>query len=335
MSNQENANYDSLDIVGIGNAIVDILVRIEESDLKNYSVSKGNMTLINEVEAHNLYNKIENSINKSGGSAANTLAGFSKLGGRAGFIGRVNNDLLGETFTKEIKSTGTYFKTSPSNKGPSTARCLILVTPDAERTMCTYLGASALLEPKDIDPGIIKNSEILYLEGYLFDAEAAKNAFYKAAKISKEYNKKVALSLSDSFCVNRHKESFLSLIKESVDILFSNESEIIALSESNSLEDALIKIKEICEIIVITLGDNGSIVISKDKKYKINPYVFGKVIDSTGAGDLYASGFLYGLIQKKDLETCGKIGSICAGHIVTQLGSRAEVSLQDLVKENL
>ena len=325
----------TIDVIGIGNAIVDVLAYTTDIFLESYSLNKGNMTLINESQAEKIYCQMGSSLETSGGSAANTLAGVAQLGGNCAFIGRVKNDKLGEIFTKEIIKTGTFFKTPPTIGGPSTARCLILVTPDAERTMCTYLGASVLLEPKDLDLSIIKKAKILYLEGYLFDNPTAKNAFYSAAKISKESNKKVALSLSDSFCVNRHREDFLDLLINHIDILFANESEIISLFKSSNLEEALFKIKGKCEIAIITCGAKGSIIISQDEELKINAYNLGKVIDTTGAGDLYASGFLYGYVNDKDLLNCGKIGSICASKIITQLGSRSEESLQELITQYL
>ena len=335
MKKQDKAKDDTLDVVGIGNAIVDVLVHTTEDFIKLKSLNKGNMTLINEDQANNVYSTMGKGLEASGGSAANTLAGITQLGGKGAFIGRVNDDELGKTFTREIRSTGTLFNTPPTTEGPSTARCLILVTPDAERTMCTYLGASTFLEPTDLDLNLIKNAKVLYLEGYLFDAPQAKEAFYAAAKIAKDEHKKVALSLSDSFCVDRHRESFLNLLNTYIDIIFANESEIISLAKTDNLSDAIKVIKNYCELIVITLGEKGSIILNKQKQSIIKPYKSGKVIDTTGAGDLYASGFLYGYIKEYDLIKCGNIGSICAGHIVTILGPKPKISLKDLVSKNL
>ena len=335
MSSYKDKKDKSLDIIGIGNAIVDILVPISEEFIELNSLQKGNMTLVDEDQANTIYSKMGKGVKVSGGSAANTLAGIAELGGKGGFIGRVSNDDLGEIFTKEIRATGTIFETLTRTDGPPTARCLILVTPDAERTMCTFLGASTFLEPEDIDPYIIRQSKILYLEGYLFDAPKAKEAFYSAAKIAKNHKRKVALSLSDSFCVDRHRESFMNLLNTYVDILFANQQEIISLCQGNTLSDSIKKIRKSCEIIVITLGQEGSLIITKEGEIQIKSYSFGKVIDTTGAGDLYASGFLYGYINKYDLDKCGNIGSICAGHIVTILGPNPKISLKKLVKENL
>ncbi len=325
----------SLDIVGIGNAIVDVLTTTDDSLLERLSLNKGSMTLIDEKRAKELYKITTNRIQRSGGSVANSLACVAQIGGKAAFIGRVRDDKLGEIFTEEISSTGTIFKTPPSSIGPSTARCLIFVTPDAQRTMCTYLGASVLLESNDIDFSAVKEAKILYLEGYLWDNPAAKKAFIKAAEISKNAGRRVALSLSDSFCVNRHRESFIKLVEDHIDILFANEDEITTLYKTSSLNTALEKLKKKCNLAAITIGDKGSILISNGKEININPFILGKAIDTTGAGDLYAGGFLKGLADGLKPELCAKIGSICAGQIVTQLGSRSNADLLNLINSHL
>tara|TARA_Y100001968_G_scaffold292474_1_gene297708 strand:+ start:21412 stop:22425 length:1014 start_codon:yes stop_codon:yes gene_type:complete len=335
LTKNQNLSEDNLDVVGVGNAIVDILVHISEDFISSKNLNKGNMTLVNEDQADDIFSTMGKGLEASGGSAANTLAGIAQLGGKGGFIGRVKNDSLGKIFIRELRSTGTLYLTPSNTEGPSTARCLILVTPDAERTMCTYLGASTFLEPKDLNFDLIKNTKVLYLEGYLFDADQAKKAFYAASQVAIDNKKKVALSLSDAFCVERHRESFLNLLNSYVDIVFANETEIMALYRTNDLFEAINQIKNSCEIIIITLGAKGSIIISNGDQIKINPHIKGKVIDTTGAGDLYASGFLYGYTKKYDLKKCGNIGSICAGHIVTQLGPNANCSLIDLVREYL
>ncbi|WP_269612432.1 adenosine kinase [Prochlorococcus marinus] len=325
----------TLDIVGVGNAIVDVLTTTDDSFLEDLSFNKGSMTLIDENKAEELYEMTSNRVQRSGGSVANSLACVAKLGGKTAFIGRVRDDKLGEIFTEEISTTGTIFKTPPSLVGPSTARCLIFVTPDAQRTMCTYLGASVLLEPKDIDLSVVREAKILYLEGYLWDNPAAKNAFIKAAEIAKNAGRKVALSLSDSFCVNRHRESFIKLVEDHIDILFANEDEITTLYKSSSLNSALEKLKKKCDLAAITIGKKGSILISNGKEINIDPFIFGKAIDTTGAGDLYAGGFLKGLADGLKPEISAKIGSICAGQIVTQLGSRSNIDLLNLVSSHL
>ena len=325
----------SLDIVGIGNAIVDVLTTTNDSLLERLSFAKGSMTLIDENKANELYEMTHNRIQKSGGSVANSLACVAQLGGKAAFIGRVRDDKLGDVFTEEISTTGTIFKTPPSSIGPSTARCLIFVTPDAQRTMCTYLGASVLLEPKDIDLSAVREAKILYLEGYLWDNPAAKKAFIKAAEIAKNAGRKVALSLSDSFCVSRHRESFIKLVADHVDILFANENEITTLYKTSSLNTALEELKKKCDLAAITIGEKGSILISNGKEINIDPFIIGKAIDTTGAGDLYAGGFLKGLADGLNPELSAKIGSICAGQIVTELGSRSNADLINLVNSNL
>ncbi len=325
----------SFDVVGIGNAIVDVVTKVDESIFKKLLFNKGSMTLINEDKAEELYKIASNSIQKSGGSVANSLACISQLGGNAGFIGRVRNDHLGEIFTEEIRKSGTIFETPASSDGPSTARCLIFVTPDAQRTMCTYLGASVLIEPQDLNLSLVRKAKILYLEGYLWDNPAAKKAFIKAAEISKRAGRKVALSLSDSFCVSRHRKSFINLVKDHIDILFANEEEIISLYEAPTLNIAIEELKKNCELAVVTIGKNGSILISNNKEINIEPFVFGEAIDTTGAGDLYAGGFLKGISSGLNPIKSAKIGSICAGHIVTQLGSRSNIDLLNLVNKHI
>tara|TARA_B100000700_G_scaffold62345_1_gene68606 strand:+ start:3686 stop:4702 length:1017 start_codon:yes stop_codon:yes gene_type:complete len=336
MINKTNkVTHDSLDVVGIGNAIVDVITSTDYSFLERLSFKKGSMTLIDETKAEELYKFSSSEKMISGGSVANSLACLTQLSSKAAFIGRVKNDKLGKIFTEEISSSGTIFNTPPSQNGPSTARCLIFVTPDAQRTMCTYLGASVLLEPSDLDLSLVREAKILYLEGYLWDNPAAKNAFIKAAEIAKNANRKVALSLSDSFCVSRHRESFLNLVEEYVDILFANEEEIISLYEVSNLNFAIDKLKKKCKLAAITRGVNGSVVISNDKEIAIEPFIYGEAVDTTGAGDLYAGGFLKGLSMDLEPQISAKIGSICAGQIVTQLGSRSKINLLDLVNKNL
>tara|TARA_Y100001968_G_scaffold126781_1_gene115709 strand:+ start:95 stop:1102 length:1008 start_codon:yes stop_codon:yes gene_type:complete len=333
MTNKKN-NL-SFDIVGIGNAIVDVLTRVDDSLLERLSLKKGSMTLIDEYKARELYEMTTNRIQRSGGSVANSLACISQLGGKTAFIGRVRNDELGDIFTEEISTTGTIFKTPSSSVGPSTARCIIFVTPDAQRTMCTYLGASVLLETEDLDLSVVKEAKILYLEGYLWDNPAAKSAFIKAAEIAKNSGRKVALSLSDSFCVNRHRESFVKLVADYIDILFANEDEITTLYKTSSLSTAIEELKKKCDLAAITIGRKGSILISNSKEINIDPFIIGNAIDTTGAGDLYAGGFLKGLADGLKPETSAKIGSICAGHIVTELGSRSNINLLNLINSHL
>ena len=328
-------NQKSIDVVGIGNAIVDVLINSSNEFLEDNSLVKGGMTLINENTANKLYKERKNGLEISGGSAANTMVGISQLGAQAAFIGRVKKDSLGESFSKDLCSSGTVFNTPAINQGPSTARCLIYITPDAQRTMCTYLGASIFLDPQDLDFSLIKKAKILYLEGYLWDNPNAKKAFVSAALEAINSGAKVALSLSDFLCIERHRESFKELINNYIDILFANEDELLALYETSDLEFAKKEVRKQCNLVALTKGKEGSLIIAKTKEYVINSYNFGKTIDTTGAGDLYASGFLYGYINNYDLLTCGRIGSVCAGHIVTVLGSKPKESLKVLLNKNI
>ncbi len=331
MSVISKSNTCELDVIGIGNAIVDVLIQVDDSFLEAHSLKKGSMMLLDQLEAEKIFSSIEPDIQISGGSAANTLACIANLGGRSGFIGRVKNDELGAIFTEDIRKVGARFDTKPVNSGPPTARCMIFVTPDAQRTMCTYLGASVLIDPSTLDLSLIEKSKVLYLEGYLWDNEAAKRAFITASETCKLSNGKVALSLSDSFCVDRHRESFIDLVNNNIDILFSNESEIISLFKCSNLEAAIKEVTGCCEIAIITCGEKGSIILSESRALQINAYDLGPLIDTTGAGDLYAGGFLYGYTNNFDLRKCGEIGSICAAKIITQLGSRPSTSLKDLL----
>ena len=323
------------DVVGIGNAIVDVLVRVQEDFLMNHKLNKGSMALVNEAEAEALYINSGTGLETSGGSAANTLAGLAQLGSNAGFIGRVKEDNLGKIFTRDIRSVGAHFNTPATINGPSTARCLILITPDAQRTMCTYLGASKNLENKDVDLSTVSKAKVLYLEGYLWDSPEAKTAFITASKACKDSGGKVALSLSDSFCVDRHRESFLELVNGHVDILFANESEITSLYQSPDFEHAIEQTRRVCKVAALTCGEKGSVVLAGGQRWEIPSYKLGKLVDTTGAGDLYAAGFLHGYTHKASLVTCGSMGSLCAGQIVTQLGPRSEVSLKELLSIHL
>ena len=325
----------SLDVVGIGNAIVDVLVQTDDAFLTQHSLQKGGMALIDEKQAEALYTASGPGLETSGGSVANTMVGIAQLGGRAGFIGRVKNDQLGGIFSHDIRAVGARFDTPAATTGATTARCLIYVTPDAERTMCTFLGASTQLEPDDLDLSMVRDTKVLYLEGYLWDSPAAKRAFIAAAEACRAANGQVALSLSDGFCVDRHRDSFLDLVNGHVDVLFANEVEIKSLYQTDDFDTALESVRGSCSVIAITRGSQGSVVMSGDQRWNIGIVGLGDLIDTTGAGDLYAGGFLHGYTKGESLERCGKLGAICAGQIVTQLGARPQVSLQDLVSTHL
>ena len=323
----------TVDLIGLGNAIVDIIVNIEDSFLEINNLDKGSMNLINSDESQRLLENCKVIKQISGGSSANTVVSLAELGNHVQFIGRVKNDQFGNFFSDDIKKSKTIFNTPPTIEGAPTAHSIILVTPDAQRTMCTYLGASVEFEPKDIDFTVIKESKYLYLEGYLWDSELAKKAFIKAAQIAKQSNTKIILSLSDSFCVDRHRESFLELIDEYVDIVFCNESEVLSLFKKDKLANCKGQLSSLCELVVVTQGSNGSLIINKNDIEVIKSTNKGKVIDTTGAGDIYAGGFIHGLINNYSLKKCGEIGSICAGHIITQLGSRSNMVLKELLRE--
>jgi sugar/nucleoside kinase (ribokinase family) len=321
----------SLDVVGIGNAIVDVLVQAEERFLDDHGLTKGTMALVDEQQAERLYGSVGPGLETSGGSAANTLAGIAQLGGRAGFIGRVRDDQLGGIFAHDIRSVGARFDTPAATSGPSTARCLILVTPDAQRTMCTYLGASVGLHPGDLDLAMVAEAKLLYLEGYLWDSDEAKQAFIAAAEVARAHGGEVALSLSDAFCVERHRDSFLELVDGHVDILFANEMEITSLYKANSFEEAADAVRGRCRIAALTRSELGSVILSGDRSLTVEPFKLGPLVDTTGAGDLYAAGFLHAYTQGEALDACGRLGSLCAGAVVTQLGPRPQASLKELV----
>ena len=324
-----------IDVLGIGNAIVDVLAESDDNFLTTHNLVKGSMSIINHSDAENIYNLIKPGMKASGGSAANTLASLASLGIKCGFIGKVSDDELGNFFTEDIKSAGVVFNPKIDPESAPTARCLISVTPDAERTMQTFLGACVDLSPDDIDEEVISRAKILYLEGYLFDPTEAQNAFKKAAKISKQNNGRVALSLSDSFCVDRHRGAFLNFIREYVSILFANEDEIKSLYQVDEFESAAKQALIDCEIAVLTRGSKGSVVIAEGQHLKLKPETVNNVIDTTGAGDAYAAGFLFGLVNGKTPEICGQLGGIIAAEIISDYGARAKKDLNLIVKENL
>ena len=325
----------SLDVVGIGNAIVDALVQTDDAFLGNHGLQKGGMALIDEGQAETLYEAGGSGLETSGGSVANTMVGIAQLGGRAGFIGRVRDDALGAIFSRDIRAVGARFDTPAATTGATTARCLIYVTPDAERTMCTFLGASTQLEPEDLDLSMVQQAKVLYLEGYLWDSPAAKRAFIAAAEACRTAGGKVALSLSDGFCVDRHRDSFLELVNGHVDVLFANEVEIKSLYQTEDINEALERVRGCCDVIAITRGGDGSVVLSGERRWDIGIVSLGTLVDTTGAGDLYAGGFLHAYTQGESLQRCGELGALCAGQIVTQLGARSQVSLQTLAATHL
>lgn len=321
------------DVCGIGNAIVDVLSHVDDEFIMAHGLNKGGMQLIDEGQAERLYAAMGPTIEASGGSAANTIAGIAALGGKASFIGRVRNDGLGKVFSHDIRSIGVAYGTRATESGPSTARCYVLVTPDGERTMNTYLGASVEFTAADIDAALIASSKITYLEGYLWDRQSAKDAFVAAAKMARDAGRKVALTLSDRFCVERHRESFLKLIREDVDILFANESEITALYETENFERAARLAGADCKLAALTRSAKGSVVVSNGTFQSIPAKRVEKIVDSTGSGDMYAAGFLFGLTHGKTLEDCARLGSLAAAEVITHLGARPQSDLKKLARE--
>jgi len=321
----------SIDVVGIGNAIVDVLAHSEEEFLAREGLVKGTMTLIDTGRADALYRIMGPAIEASGGSAGNTMAGIASLGGAGAYIGKVRDDLLGQVYRHDITAAGVRFETPPATHGPGTARCLILVTPDGQRTMNTYLGACVELGPADIDPDVIAAAQVTYLEGYLFDPPQAQEAFRKAAAIAHSAGRRVALSLSDPFCVGRHRAAFRDLVHGHVDILFANEAEICSLYETDDFAAATAAVRGHVAIAALTRSAAGSVILAAGAAHPIAAAPVARVVDTTGAGDLYASGFLYGLIRALPLQVCGEIGSLCAAEIISHFGARPEVNLSELV----
>jgi sugar/nucleoside kinase (ribokinase family) len=319
------------DVVGIGNAIVDVISHAEDEFLDGRNLPKGGMVLIDDEQARNLYQAMGPGVEVSGGSAANTIAGIASFGGAAGFIGKVRDDQLGEVFSHDIRSLGVHFDTLAADEGASTARCLILVTPDAQRTMNTFLGACIELGPEDIESSLIEGAKVTYLEGYLWDPPRAKDAFRKAVEIAKGAGRKVALTLSDSFCVDRYRDEFRDLVAGGVDIVFANEAELLSLYEVDTFDEGLQAIRDRCEIAALTRSEKGSVIVNGAETHVIDAAPVGRVVDTTGAGDLYAAGFLYGYTAGKDLAECGRIGSLSAAEVISHFGARPDVPLKTLL----
>jgi len=320
------------DVVSIGNAIVDILGHCDDAFLEAQGAPKGHMRLIDSETASRLYDAMGPAIEVSGGSAANTSAGLASLGGASAFIGKVADDDFGRVFTHDIRAAGVTFRSSPAKGGEPTARSLILVTPDGERTMNTFLGISPELGDEELDPELISESQVVYLEGYLFDREQAKAAFRRAAQIARDAGRKVALSLSDGFCVDRHRSEFLELIKSSVDIVIANEVEITSLYQTTSFDEAAARTRQDAELAALTRSEKGSLILGNGTAIEIAPAPVDQVVDATGAGDLYAAGFLYGVARGLPLETAGRLGSLAAAEVLSHLGARPRASLRELAQ---
>ena len=323
------------DVIGIGNAIVDIIARAEEDFLLKHGMNKGAMALIDEARAQAIYDAMGPAMEMSGGSAANTIVGLSSLGSRSAFIGKVKDDLLGRAFAHDIRAAGVAYATPPAADGASTARCYVLVTPDGERTMNTYLGAAQALNPADIDANMVAASAVIYLEGYLWDPKDAKDAFVKAAEIAHRAERTVALTLSDAFCVDRWRAEFLHLMRSrTVDIIFANEAELHSLYQTADFNTAVAALRADIGAAVVTRSEKGCLVIGPQGTEAVPAFPVEQVVDTTGAGDLFAAGFLSGLARGADDRTCGRLGALAAAEVIQHLGARPERSLRDLAREN-
>jgi sugar/nucleoside kinase (ribokinase family) len=299
------------------------------------NIVKGSMNLVDIKRSKHLHSLVNSRTEMSGGSAANTAYGLASLGGRAGFIGKISADRLGDSFSHDLDTVGVKFFPGVTCETEDTGRCLIVVTPDGNRTMNTFLGAASLLDAADISKTAVQSAAVVFLEGYLFDKDAAKEAFRTAAEYAHAAGRKVALTLSDSFCVDRHRADFLALVKNDIDILFSNEDELKALYQVDSINDGLHQLRDNCEFAAVTRNEHGSVVIDGDEVVIIDAEPVESVVDATGAGDMYAAGFIYGFVRGKPIEQCGKIGSIVASEVITHMGPRPLVPLTTVVPKSL
>lgn len=322
---------DALDAVGIGNAIVDVIAPAEDAFIVENGLAKGSMTLIDAARADALHGLLEAPVERCGGSAANTMVGLALLGGGAGYIGKVRDDAMGGVFRRDIAAAGVRFPTPPARDGAATARCVVIVTPDAQRTMNTHLGACLELGPADIDPALVARARLIYVEGYLWDSPEAKRALRKALDIARANGGRVCLSLSDPFCVERHRAAFRALVENRIDVLLANEHEAMALYEAGSFDAALRLARAHCAVVALTRGARGSVVAGGEAAHAIDAAPVGRTVDTTGAGDLYASGFLYGLARGFALARCGRLAALTAGESVRHFGARPEADIAAFV----
>jgi sugar/nucleoside kinase (ribokinase family) len=319
------------DVLTLGNALVDVLAHADDKFVTRTGVEPGAMTMIDAARSDEIYAEMGSAIEISGGSAANTAAGVASFGGKAAYIGRVADDAFGKVFSHDLRSVGVHFEAPLATDGSPTGRCLVIVTPDADRTLCTFLGAGAELDESYIDETLVESSAVTYLEGYIWDPPAAKEAVRLAASIAHRADRRVALTLSDPFCVERHREEFVDLIANNIDILFANEDEITSLYQVKTFDEALHRVRGHCEIAALTRGPSGSVIVAGDDVHVIDAHP-AQVVDTTGAGDLFAAGFLFGLTHCHDLATCGQLGSLGAAEVISHLGARPAVSLSELAR---
>jgi len=327
-----SAKYD---VLGIGNAIFDVLVQTDDGFLTAHGMAKGGMALIDEARAGSIYRDMGPAVEMSGGSAANTIVGIANLGARAAYVGKVKDDQIGRLYTHDIRAAGVAFETKPASDGPATGCSYILVTPDGERTMNTYLGAAQQLTPDDIDVAQVAASAMIYLEGYLWDPKSAKEAFVKASTIAHDSDRQVALTLSDAFCVGRYRAEFLDLMRNgTVDLIFANEAELTSLYETPDFDSALSQLRDDTKLGIVTRGEKGCVVASKDGVVAVPAFPIQKLVDTTGAGDLFAAGFLFGLVRGAGYENAGRLGALAAAEIIQHIGARPQTSLKELAKKN-
>jgi sugar/nucleoside kinase (ribokinase family) len=320
------------DVVAIGNALVDVLSHEDDDFVTRTGVERGAMTLVDAERAEEIYSHMSPAREISGGSAANTVAGVASFGGTAAFFGRVADDTFGKIYTHDLRSIGVHFDSPVGTGGDPTGRCFVIVTPDAQRTMCTYLGTGGALDSSYIDEAVVESAAITFVEGYMWDQPAAKKAIRHAADVAHRSDNRVALTLSDPFCVERHRDDFRELIEGKIDILFANEIEITSLYEVETFDAALQQVRGHCEVAALTRGPAGSVIVHGEEVHIIDAAPVEKVVDTTGAGDLYAAGFLYGFTHGHDLVTAGRLASLAAAEVISHLGARPEQSLATLAK---
>jgi len=324
----------SYDVLTVGNAIVDIIARCEEDFLLDNKIAKGAMNLIDAERSALLYSRMGPAIETSGGSAGNTAAGVASFGGKAAYFGKVSNDQLGNIFAHDLRAQGVHFETAPLKGQPPTATSMIFVTPDGERSMNTYLGACVELGPEDVEEQTVANSRVTYFEGYLWDPPRAKEAIRECARIAHAHGKEMSMTLSDAFCVGRYRDEFLDLMRSgTVDIVFANKAETLALYETSDFDQALTLMARDCKLAAVTMSEEGSIILSGDRRIPIKALEIESVVDTTGAGDLYAAGFLFGYTHGFELAECGRLGSLAAGLVIGQIGPRMQTSLKQAALE--
>jgi len=328
-------NSAKYDVLGIGNALFDILVRVDDKFLTDHGMTKGAMALIDEARAASIYSDMGPATEVSGGSAANTIVGVAQLGARAAYVGKIKDDQIGQLYEHDIRSAGVAFNTTAAKDGPATGCSYILVTPDGERTMNTYLGAAQELSASDIVEDEIAAASIIYLEGYLWDPKDAKDAFVKASQIAHKHSRKVALTLSDAFCVGRYRDEFIGLMRDrTVDVIFANEAELQALYDTQDFDAALAQLRTDTALGVVTRSEKGCVVVAKEGVTAVSAFPARNVIDTTGAGDLFAAGFLFGLVRDAGYEQAGRLGAMAAAEVIQHIGARPQTSLKDLAQRH-